>query len=223
MLPGPHLVVSGAKFACLDPGLSLRDPRCLVVSVRPPGDVSFDAGMRKLGCSVHSFESSPSQQRQRHARAPRQQPDLHHLPGDATEPISFLALPLTVTQLAELLHSPPEALSTRVEQFSARLELRDAWLRSTQLDRGDLIKAILSGNATEDILLGMPLPEPDISLLRSLYAGLLRLQELGFVPFSSSPIQQAGVSEVPVAGLDEPVISHLEVAWMKVVLPCDST
>ena len=119
------------------------------------------------------------------------EPSLSTLPG-GRRPIGVLALHMDVEGLVGLLHRPPASLR-RVEQLTVRLNLTST----------------LTAKVTEDA-----------PLLRRLYRGLLRLQRLGFHPFSSEPVDDNGVEEIRLAGKPDPISSVQEIGWMKVL--CDA-
>ncbi|XP_037083805.1 uncharacterized protein LOC119104247 isoform X2 [Pollicipes pollicipes] len=190
-------VIGGGKWACLDPGLSLAGLDCLVVSSRPPQDVSFDKAAAQFGCEVrsHGPDRPPPQRRVYHRTSPLSL-ELDQLPGNQHRPISLLALELDAAALARFLERPPEALARRVEQLTVRLNLTAV-----------LVPDGRSGK----------LQDAARKLRRRLYTGLLGLQERGFHLFSATAVENSNGQDVTVAGVAEAVPSLTEVAWMKVL------
>ena len=179
MFSAGNVAVVGVKSVCLDPGLSLARPDCLVVSSRPAMKASFDAAAVQFGCEVHSY--GPDQGR-------RLSESLSALPG-GRRPVSVLALHLDGGQLADLLARPPVALR-RVEQLTVRLNLTAALMSQ---------------------------PAGDVRLLRRLYGGLLRLQDAGFHPFSSTIAEDEDVPDITLPGQSRSISTVSEIAWMRVL------
>ena len=197
----------GGRHLCFDPEFSLVDHRCLVYSVRRPEDASFDVAADAFGCEAHSFGPEP-----RPGAAPllgRPVSVQHHQEtgtgeeagrldgwvrylGHGRRHISYLSLTLDTDGFCQFLEEPPRALAGNVRQLGVRLDMRSVTRAGGVNSRGH-----------------------DITALRRLYRGLLKLQKLGFYPFSYDFLDGLEPGAFTVSGVERPVQRVLEVAWLR--------
>ena len=197
----------GGRHLCFDPEFSLVNERCLVYSVRRPEEASFDVAADAFGCETHSFglETTPGAEpllgrevNVRHHQQTETETETGRLDGwvrylgHRRRPISYLSLAFDADGFSRFLEKPPRALAGNVRQLGVRLDVRPVTRAGGVGARGH-----------------------NLTALRRLYRGLLKLQELGFYPFAYDYLDGLETGEFRVSGVEAPVNRLLEVAWVR--------
>ncbi|KAF0298834.1 Methyltransferase-like protein 24 [Amphibalanus amphitrite] len=205
-----HMTQDGQKYVCLDPEFTLHTSRrCLVYSFGIATDWTFDWDMERFGCTVHAFD-----------------PSIDLASGSMNGTISFLRYGLGATDHRDEHGWQIRTLDTFVDFLGHRERVihylkMDVEVMEFEVLRQQVMRmrsSPLARNVEQiGVELHMTLFLPvwkHIDFYREMYKTFWVMQRMGYYPFyyESNPMIEA---DMDVPGLDEKLVSAMEVVWMK--------
>ncbi|XP_037086603.1 uncharacterized protein LOC119107288 [Pollicipes pollicipes] len=204
-------IMDGQKYICMDPELSLHTTDdCLVYSFGISTDWSFDWEMEGFGCTVFAFDPSINA-----SSTDWQQGAISFLQYGvgAWDHVSDEGWQIrTLDTIVEFLqHSERSIHYLKMDvEFTEFEVLRQQVIRGQQ---SPLFRNVQQLGVELHITSFLPVWE-HVTFYREAYKTFLALQDMGFYPFSYEE-NFSLEPDVDVPGLDDKLMSAMEVVWLK--------